>query len=159
MGVRDEDLFEEMASDALETAYQILENSHRILDPQAGYPCPKCQTTAVWEGRWQGHRVPWKSPHWVCPTCGTVIDWDELYEGEEMYTEQEGKLANIIGHLEYGNKDREAWFEILLQFVHGSGPMARFYIEGGSRTLSEVTLDQTRLEQVFWREREPKWSP
>jgi hypothetical protein len=139
MGVRDEDLLEEMIYDALETAHTILDNSGYILDSEAGYYCQTCGDNARWN----------HSGQWIC-SCGAVYDWEELFSGEEKYTEQTGKLANIIGHLEYGERDREVWFEILLQFVHGSGPMARFYIEGGCRTLSEVTFDQTRLEQVYW---------
>lgn len=141
-GVMDNDLLEEMIENALEEAYLILDNSHHILAPEDGYDCD-C-----------GYTAEWNAPNWTCPNCGHIYSWDELYENVETYTEQEGKLVNIIGHLENAEDlhHRAAWFEILLQFTHGSGRMAKYFIEGGYMTLSEfsVPAEQKELDRIFW---------
>jgi rubrerythrin len=85
---------------------------------------------------------------WECKSCGTTENFEDVLnsaigpDGNWMQTDQNERLEKYSKDLTSSDFDKKhASLEMVLQFVHGSGPMADWFIEGGDFALSEFRDD------------------
>jgi hypothetical protein len=86
---------------------------------------------------------------WECKSCGTTEDFEDVLnsaigpDGNWMQTDQNERLERYSKDLTSNDFDKKhASLEMVLQFVHGSGPMAEWFIEGGETALSEFRKNE-----------------
>lgn len=83
---------------------------------------------------------------WVCPNCCTVIGWEEYMsqtkdeKGKWMYSDAASWLMKKFEQARHAGDlgERIVNFEMIMEFVHGSGPQSNWFIEGGTGTINEV---------------------
>jgi hypothetical protein len=80
-----------------------------------------------------------------CPSCGHKMGWNEYMEstsderGKWRYTDADVFLEQALAGMKSPDFDlRHGWFEATIEFAHGSGDNANWFIEGGSQTVDYV---------------------
>ena len=145
MGVKDTDLLDAMVYDVLEKGDQIVCNSLIRHWPDEYSPeCPNC------------YEPDMQYINEICPNddddcgyytcdCGAILGWWEYLESKNWhYTDNHRKLDLLLYHLSESKtyRGKGAYLEAILQFVHGMGPIASWFIQGGSKTISEFRQDK-----------------
>ncbi len=154
MGIRNEMLLNKMIIDLEEAVRYILVNSSMNQYPESIYKCPLCgdEESLSW---FPGEDDEYgdvdtisdlEMGHWECGKCGEKIGYEDYFQqradkkGTWVYTQQGRSLlealSNTIQAKDYIH--RHSFFEAAIQFMHGSGSMAAWLIEGGDKTISEA---------------------
>lgn len=148
-GIFDEDLFKAMRADLLARCREIIENTKLYYVPQDGMICPRCGNEMDWYND-EDENGPYETElgEWKC-RCGfteTYANFTDHLFGE--ITDAHWRLEQYADKLQYSDQDQQrVWFETILQFIHGRGPMADWFIDGGEETLNMVR--ECKLEPYY----------
>jgi len=145
LGIEDEALLSIMVEDLKGAVRHISENSQLATNPSYGRTCPKCGEEMDWdENPTPGIETGYPDlamGYWHCQNCGNTIDYEKYFEEREYrYTEQ---IDSLLGSMVKINQAKDfatksAYFEQVIEFIHGRGKMADWLIEGGSDTINFV---------------------
>lgn len=150
MGIKNEMLLNKMIIDLEEAVEYILTNSDMNQNPESVYRCPLCgdEESLLWfPGEDDGYIEvisDLEMGHWECGSCGEKIGYEDYFQqradkkGTWVYTQQGRSLLEALNNTTQA-KDyihRHSFFEVAIQFMHGSGSMAEWLIEGGDSTIN-----------------------
>jgi len=152
-GIFDEELFKEMRADVLAKCDKIVENTVLYFNPGDGRVCPWCGAEMDFcDDEDEDYTFGYDLCYWKCVSCKRETSYNDFVEhiyGE--VTDEHATLAKYADKLRNGAIDIQmAYFEIILQFVHGRGSMADWFIYGGDETLNMVR--EQNLEPYFQEE-------
>jgi hypothetical protein len=146
MGIRDDAQLKWMIQSVKEDADEIVDNSENWLNPEDGKECV-CGRTMTWridledEETGEFLELGIEECFWECPQCGRILYFDDFSQnmGAKM-SDQYYQLEDLLIKMETAQNIEEAaaYMEAILQFVHGRGPMADWFIQGGTDTLSRA---------------------
>lgn len=149
-GNQDPMLLDKMIDDLRSAVRFIAKNSYMYEAPDYPHECPYChaEDSLEWEQNPEvdthHYTTDMTSGWWSCDSCQKKIPFEEYFEstaddrGRWVYSEQIRSLIDAVYNIDQANSfgDKHAYFEQALQFVHGSGSMAAWLIEGGDSTLN-----------------------
>lgn len=151
-------LLRKMVSDAIPALDFVIENSMLRHHYDQGKPCSKCGELSEWKDSDNGNPdVLKKHDHgyWECPACGNIEGWwDTLNsrqddKGNWMYTDGFWTLESIRAEMLSNNpEEMHGALESLVQFAHGIGSAAHWFIEGGEATVDDARAMATRAVVV-----------
>jgi len=149
-----EELLDKMIDDLREAIQYILINSDMYENPESIYSCPRCGAEEIswYHGTEDGGRGDPRNVsdlemgHWQCGSCGEKIGFEEYFEKEKdsrgnwIYTEQGRSLSNALYQIDQAKdiEHKHMLFEQAIQFIHGSGRMSEWLIEGGAETINSM---------------------
>jgi hypothetical protein len=155
-GIIDEELLFKMTEDLKEAVNFILYNSERYHNPDIAQRCPYCgQNGLSWSvGKGDVTEDDYDNDypishleggHWDCDNCGKEMGFEQYFQenadekGRWIYTEQGRSLIDAVQAIDQSKniRDKIAAFEIAIQYIHGSGRMSDWLIEGGDKTIDQ----------------------
>lgn len=89
--------------------------------------------------------------YFECPYCSQIDNWwDYLQSHNWMYSDAHSRISKIALQMENEKQLQAKWllFERLLQIIHGSGPVANWFIEGGTETLDQYRRDGVQSDSL-----------
>lgn len=143
-------LLKKMISDVAPMMAYVIENSELRHHPDRANPCPKCQELMGFHDEGNGDpqvlaRPGFDMGYWQCESCGYEEGWEQVLSkrvddrGKWMYTDAFETIAGWLMAMQSGDIEKmHGALEAVVQFAHGSGPQANWFIEGGEATVNKV---------------------
>lgn len=144
LGSINESLLYDMCAKAFAVAEEIERLSYIRHFPNHGKRCDECckRYNAINHDDeldyWMDFVDDGEYGYFECFGCGQIDNWwDYLQSHNWMYSDAYTRILTLALQMDSETQLQAKWllFERLLQVIHGNGPIAEWFIEGGMETL------------------------